>query len=155
MSAYFARLRARIGTDLLLVPTVAVLPVDPDGRVLLVRHAHSGQWATVGGAVEPDEAPLVAARREAKEETGLDVNITALLAALGGPDYRLTYPNGDECACVAIVYAATVVGGVPTPDGEETIDVAWFRVDELDALDIGPLNVRLLAEALPLLPAAV
>lgn len=42
-------------------------------KVLLHRHAKLGKWLPPGGHVEPDETPPDAARREAKEETGLDI----------------------------------------------------------------------------------
>jgi len=48
-----------------LLPSVAVLPWDEHGRVLLVREAETGLWQTIGGAVEPDESPAQAAVREA------------------------------------------------------------------------------------------
>ncbi len=66
VSPYIAHIRHRIGTDLLVVPTVAVLPRDENGRILLVRLSDSGQWATIGGTIEPDESPEDAARREVK-----------------------------------------------------------------------------------------
>ena len=40
-------------------------------------------WGTVGAAIEPGEAPQVAAVREAYEETGLNVRIDRSVAALG------------------------------------------------------------------------
>lgn len=155
ISPYIARLRERIGTDLLLVPTVAVLPRDPDGRLLLVRHTDSGQWATIGGTIEPDEVPEDAAVREAQEEAGVVVRLDRLLTVLGGPEYRLTYPNGDEAACVPVVYSATVVTGQPTPDNDETSDVRWFRSAELATLDINALNRHLLDASCPLLDGRV
>ena len=78
----------------------------------------------------------------------------SLITALGGPAYRLTYPNGDQCACVVTVYSAVVLAGVPTADDEETTDVAWFDIEALDTLDIGPLNRDLLSKALPLIQRA-
>lgn len=151
ISPYIASIRRRIGTDLLLVPTVAVLPVDDDGRILLVRQIDTGRWATIGGTVEPDEAPEEAARREALEEAGVAVRLRRLLTALGGSEYRITYPNGDEAACIPIVFDATVESGTARPDGEETCEVGWFRPDELDAVDINDLNRHLLDAVLPLL----
>lgn len=151
ISPYIASIRRRIGTDLLLVPTVAVLPVDDDGRILLVRQIDTGRWATIGGTVEPDEAPAEAARREALEEAGVDVRLGRLLTALGGSRYRITYPNGDEAACVPIVFEATVESGTPRPDGEETCEVGWFPPGELGGVDINDLNRHLLDAALPLL----
>ena len=151
ISPYLAGLRKQIGSDLLLVPTVAVLPRDGDGRVLLVRIADTGQWATIGGAIDPDEAPEDAARREALEEANVDVRLTRLVAALGGPEYRITYPNGDVTSCVPIVFEAEVVSGEPAPDGDETLEVGWFHPDELDALDVTPVNRHLLRSALAIL----
>nr|WP_324291280.1 NUDIX domain-containing protein [Actinoplanes pyxinae] len=50
-----------------------VVPVDPrDGAILLVDHVNAGLWLPPGGHVEPDEDPLVTARREIGEELGLD-----------------------------------------------------------------------------------
>jgi ADP-ribose pyrophosphatase YjhB (NUDIX family) len=151
ISPYIAALRERIGTKLLLVPTVAVLPVDANGNILLVRQIDSGLWTTIGGTVEPDESPEDAAIREAAEEAGVVVRIGRLLAALGGPEYRLTYSNGDEIASVPIVYEASVESGTARPDGDETSAVAWCNPDELSGVDLNELNRSLLAAVLPIL----
>lgn len=137
ISPYIRRVRKSIGPDLLLLPSVAVLPRDAAGRVLLVRQSDTGQWATIGGSVEVDEHPATAAVREAEEEAGVAVELTRLLTALGGPEFRITYPNGDETAYVSIVYEARVTAGTPAPDHDETIEVAWFHPDELPGLDLG------------------
>src|SRR4051812_5053264 len=150
ISPYITRIRERIGTDLLLVPTVAVLPTDGDGRILLVRDKATGRWMTIGGLIEPDESPEAAARREAHEEASIVVELDRLVAALGGPEYRITYSNGDTAACVPVVYEATVEpGSAPAPDGDETSAVAWFHPSELEALDLNDLNRHLLAAVLP------
>jgi 8-oxo-dGTP pyrophosphatase MutT (NUDIX family) len=70
ISPYLRRLREAVGRELVLVPSVAVLPRDKDGRLLLVRDAETGYWQTIGGAIEPDESPQEAAFREAREEAG-------------------------------------------------------------------------------------
>jgi 8-oxo-dGTP pyrophosphatase MutT (NUDIX family) len=53
--------------------TGSALVVDPPARRVLLRwHERMGSWLHVGGHVDPGESgPLVAARREAREETGL------------------------------------------------------------------------------------
>lgn len=135
ISPYIKQLRTSIGTDLILLPSVAVLPFDEEGRILLVRQRDRGTWGTIGGSVEVDEDPQVSAIREAKEEAGVEVELTGLLAVLGGPEYRITYPHGDRTAYVSTVYRARVTGGTPHPDGEETSEIGWFHPSELDSLD--------------------
>jgi len=150
-SEYVLSLRERIGTHLLLLPTVAVLTRDALGRLLLVRQVGSGRWATVGGAIDPDESPVDAAVRETQEETGVTVAVGRLLTALGGPEYRLVYPNGDQCSVVSLVFEATVIVGEPRPDNDETSEVGWFDLNEVESLDLNDFNRRLLAASLPLL----
>ena len=95
IAPHIQRLRALVGHELLVLPGAAVLPRDGDGRVLLVRTIDDDRWAAIGGAIEPDESPEQAALREAREEAGVSLRLGPVLAVLGGPDYRMTYPNGD------------------------------------------------------------
>src|SRR3984885_16011791 len=108
MSPFIRRLRDLIGNELLVLPSVAVLPRDARGRVLLVQLIDSGLWATIGGAIEPDESPQEAALREAQEEAGVKLKLGPILAVLGGSEYRLTYPNGDQTSYVVTVYGDTI-----------------------------------------------
>ena len=133
MSPYLRGIRDRIGHDLILLPAVSVFIWDDDGRLLLVRGADTGTWQMVGGAVEPDESPADTARREAAEETGLEVRLTGIRGVIGGPRYRHTYPNGDRVAFVSTIFDARVVAGEPRPDEDEVTEVAWLTRDELDA----------------------
>jgi ADP-ribose pyrophosphatase YjhB (NUDIX family) len=146
ISAHIARLRAAVGHDLLLLPSVSVLPVDPAGRLLLVRHTgHHDGWAVLGGAVEPGESPAETAVRETREEIGVDVRLVRLLGVLGGPDYEVTYPNGDRTAYVTAVYEATIIDGSPAADGDELSDVAWFAPGELAGLELSRFARALLS----------
>jgi ADP-ribose pyrophosphatase YjhB (NUDIX family) len=139
MSEHVRRIRQRIGSELLILPSVSVLVRDDDDRVLLVRHADSGRWGLIGGAVEVDERPEAAAVRETREEAGVVIELTGLVTVLGGPAFRVTYPNGDRAAYVSAVYEARVSGGTPRPDHDETVEVGWFRPEDLPGADLGPL----------------
>ncbi|AGB37647.1 NUDIX hydrolase [Natronococcus occultus] len=55
--------------------TAAARVTDSEGRIVLVRNRWSDGWIVPGGAVEPDEALADAARREVREETGLEATI--------------------------------------------------------------------------------
>jgi 8-oxo-dGTP diphosphatase len=134
MSPFVANLRSLVGTGLLQMPSVAALCRDGSDRILLVKQADSGGWSTPGGVIEPGEGPEEAAAREVYEEAGLVVEIDGLRTAVGGPDYRTMYQNGDRLSYIALIYDAHVVGGQPTPDHQETTDVGWFHVHELSQL---------------------
>ncbi len=148
VSPYVAGLREHVGHDLILLPAVAVLIWDDAERLLLVRATDSMQWQTVGGAVEPEEDPREAAVREAHEEAGVEVEIRRLRTVLGGPDYRIVYPNDDLVSYVSIVFDAHVRAGAPHPDGDETIEVGWFTPPELQSADLTDFTVALFRDAL-------
>jgi len=153
IAPHIARLRAFVGHELLVLPCVTVLPLDETGRVLLARHAgHTDGWATVGGAVDPGESPAQAAVREAREEIGVEIRLGRLLDVLGGPDYEVTYPNGDRVAYVSAVYEASVADGIPAPADGELSEVAWFAPEELPALELSRFT-RALFNATGYLPA--
>jgi 8-oxo-dGTP diphosphatase len=66
--------------------TVVSLVIERDGTVLLARRSRTkdhapGEWETVSGRVESGETLTEAARREAMEETGLDVEVLGQLGA--------------------------------------------------------------------------
>ncbi len=147
VSAYIAHLRTHIGHDLLLIPAATALIHDGEGRLLLVRQSDSGQWAVVGGAIDPGESPSEAAVREAKEETGFDVYIDELLGVVGGGDeFEITYPNGDRVAVISTIYTAGVLSGEITPDGDEVTAIEWFDDAKLALADLHPFSRSLLAK---------
>lgn len=141
---YVRQLRERVGHDLLLLASVAVIPEDDEGRILLVKQSDSGRWATIGGAIEVDESPAEAAVREAREETGVEIELSRLIDCVGGPGFRIRYANGDEAAYVSIVYAARVAAGTPIADGSEVLEIAWFSSNDVEQLDLTDFNRRLL-----------
>ncbi len=138
-----------MGHELLVLPGAAVLPRDDLGRILLVRIIDTGQWAAIGGAVEPDESPQQSAVREGREEAGVELRLGRILAVLGGPEFRITYPNGDQTSYVSTVFDATVVGGSPRPDGEETSEVGWWDPHNLPVDEMSTFTRALLEGALP------
>ena len=67
--------------------TVAIFVVH-EGRILLIHHRNLNQWLPLGGHIELDEDPEQAALREAKEESGLDVELIGERPPTTGPGTR-------------------------------------------------------------------
>ncbi len=97
-------------------------------RVLLIRRKHdpfAGSWAFPGGFVDENEKLIDAARRELKEETGVEV-----------PDIEQLYTAGDPGRdprgwTVSVAYLARVDPALLTPVAADDAEaVGWFPVDE-------------------------
>ncbi len=147
MSEYMRSVRERVGQMLLEVPSVAVLTFDSRDRVLLVRHADLDVWTTPGGAVEPEEVPADAAVRETWEETGLHVEPTRVLGVYGGPEFVVTYSNGDAVSFLTTVFEGRRLAGELRPDGVETLDLAYFAQADLAGLELQRWTRMVLADA--------
>lgn len=133
---FIGRLREKVGTDLLLVPTVGAVVRDAARHILVVRHLGWGRWSVPGGIIEPLETPANAVVRELWEETGLHVRPTRLVGVYGGDRCQTLYPNGDQICYVLTMFECTVLNGFLKPDGEE-IDMAEFLApDKVLDLDI-------------------
>lgn len=61
------------------------------GRILLIRHKRLGKWLPVGGELEEGETPLEAARRELREETGLEGRFEQVVMVDGTPPGYIGY----------------------------------------------------------------
>jgi 8-oxo-dGTP pyrophosphatase MutT (NUDIX family) len=114
--------------------TGSALVLDADvRRVALVLHPRAKLWLQPGGHVEPTDATLAdAALREATEETNI-----AGLRLLGGPVLLDRHPapcrrkRPDVEHHLDVMYAALAPAGAEPVASEESLDAAWFPVDEL------------------------
>jgi 8-oxo-dGTP diphosphatase len=108
--------------------TVDIVIENGGGIVLVRRRNPPAGWALPGGFVDPGETVAQAARREAREETGLDVELTELLGVYSDPkrDPRGLYT-------ISTTFIARAAG---QPIGGD--DAAEARVFSLDAL---PLDI--------------
>ena len=107
---------------------VGVVVHDELGRLLLVQRAvgpGQGLWALPAGFVDADEDPRVAAGREALEETGLVVQVGAVIDV-----YPVPVPGG---ASFFLAFEAHVVGGTLAA-ADDALDARFFAAGELPEL---------------------
>ena len=116
---------------------VGAVVLDED-RVLLVRRGQEpqkGLWSIPGGGLELGETLEEGARREAREETGLDVRI---LRFLGTFERILRDDAGEvEFHYVLADYLCEPAGG-DLRAGDDADRAEWFRRDEIDDLPTTP-----------------
>lgn len=108
----------------------AVVVVDAEGRVLLVRRApgatQQGRWSIPAGFVDYGEDVRAAAARELEEETGLIAEV--------GPAVHVASNFHDPAKLtVGIWFAGTVIGGTAEA-GDDADDIGWFELDDLPPL---------------------
>ncbi|CAN5734311.1 NUDIX hydrolase [soil metagenome] len=123
------------------VPGVGVAVVS-DGRLLLVRRGREpglGLWAVPGGKVERGERLIDAARREAREETGLEVAIGEVVWV--GESIGPGHP--PQWHYTLVDFRATVIGGHLAPD-DDAAEAGWFTVEEARRLPLTPTMPALL-----------
>jgi 8-oxo-dGTP diphosphatase len=105
-------------------PTVDVVILLPGDRVVLVERRNPPPgWALPGGFVDVGETVEAAAVREAKEETGLDVRLEALLGVYSDPRRD---PRKHTLSAVFVGRAA----GEPV-GGDDAAQARAFRWDAL------------------------
>ncbi|MDN5727320.1 MAG: NUDIX domain-containing protein [Propionibacteriales bacterium] len=122
--------------------TARVIPVDADGRVMLLRgEPQNGRdhWFTVGGAINPDELPNQAAVRELREETGIEVESAALREPFYVGPHAFVY-NEQQYETTAHFYAlamdpTTPVSFAGLEPGEVVEEVAWRHPGEFNVND--------------------
>src|SRR5918998_6655910 len=116
------RVRLRVVHALSPTFTVGAMCVieRADGAVLLVRHSYRQRWGLPGGLLQRGEEADAAARREAFEEVGLEIELEGEPAVVVAPDARR----------VDVVFRARPCPGADPdavePRSPEVLEVAWF-----------------------------
>jgi 8-oxo-dGTP pyrophosphatase MutT (NUDIX family) len=88
------------------------------GQILLIHHRRLGTWLPVGGELEPGETPLEAARRELREETGLEGSFPAGLGVEGSPPGLIGYEEhqaGSKGLHMNFAFVADVASRLLSP----------------------------------------
>ena len=100
------------------------------GNIVFIRRKNQpfkGCFALPGGFVEDGEKVEIAAIREAKEETGLDVKLIKLIGVYSDPKRD---PRGHT---VSVCYIAESIGG-ELKEGSDAMDVSTFKIRDIPKL---------------------
>ncbi len=125
--------------------TASAWVVDPTGRqVVLVHHRKLDRWLQPGGHADGCSAVETVAQREVEEETGL-----TRLASVGPIPFDLDIHLIPEYRGIRahehfdLRFAFSVTGDLSLRLSEESHDVAWIPIDELDAYNPDPSILRM------------
>jgi len=120
-------------------PTVDAIIAGADGRVVLIlRKNEPHGWALPGGFVDAGEELGAACRREAREETGLEVEVVALLGVYSDPGRD---PRGHT---VSPVFLCRATGGT-LAGADDAAEARWFA--DLTGMRLAFDHARVLADA--------
>ncbi|MBW4597223.1 MAG: NUDIX domain-containing protein [Brasilonema octagenarum HA4186-MV1] len=104
----------------------SIIPILPDGRIVLIRRRDNGLWALPGGIVDWGEDVPNAIRRELMEETGLELlSIRRLVGVYSAPD------RDPRIHSICIVAEAIVQGKMEIQDTLEVMEIQAFPLDSL------------------------
>ncbi len=108
------------------IPGTSIIPILPDGRIVLIRRRDNGRWALPGGMVDWGEDVPKAVKRELMEETGLElVKIQRLVGVYSAPD------RDPRIHSICIVVEAQVQGKIEIQDKLEVMEIQAFPIHSL------------------------
>jgi len=122
---------------------VCLIPIMPDGSVVLMQRKDSGLWAFPGGLVDWGEDIATAAQRELAEETSLKVNRIGRLVGV------YSAPQRDERFHSICVTLEAFVTGIPqVNDPKEALAVKTFEWSAVQHLDLAHDHAQHMADYL-------
>lgn len=114
------------------------------GRVLLARRGNpprAGDWSLPGGAQTVGETVFAAARREVREETGLDVEVLGVVDVV---DSIQRDADGRVRFHYTLIDVVAQSDGDGATAGDDAAAVGWFSLDELAGLALWSETERII-----------
>ena len=124
-------------------PTVDIAIFEDDKILLAQKNLDGNMWRLPGGHVDPNDLSLeMAARREAAEETGLEITGPYYVGSFKIPDYR--YAKSKDGIITALFWAKRLFGRPAPKDDIQTLQS--FPIASLP--EIAPIHAPLVREAI-------
>lgn len=111
------------------MPIIVGGVVEKDGKYLLVQEAKAscrGKWNLPAGHLDPDESILDGAKREIKEETNCDVELTGICQI-----FNKIHP---ETTFLGVIFTTKILTDSVKHRAEELLDAKLFTYDEILAM---------------------
>lgn len=107
------------------------------GKVLMTWNKKVNNWIPIGGHIEPNELPCSSVIREAKEESGLDIELISPFdksktANLVQPVHIHLDHIKDNHKHINLIYFGIVNGGECFKTDDEGKELRWFSEEELE-----------------------
>lgn len=114
------------------VTGTSIIPILPDGRIVLIRRRDNGKWGLPGGMVNWGEDITTSVERELEEETGLQLaKINRLVGVYSAPD------RDPRIHSICVVVEVEAQGEMQIKDEMEVTEVQAFHPS---ALPLGTLS---------------
>ena len=108
------------------VTGTTIIPVLPDGRIVMVQRSDTGQWGLPGGMVDWGEDIPNATRRELKEETGLElIKISRLVGVYSDPE------RDPRIHSISVLLEVQATGKLEAEDKLEVLQVKAFHPEDI------------------------
>lgn len=129
MSDYVKKLREKIGTEKILIPSTACIILNENDEILLQQRMNK-TWGCPGGLMDIGETVIESLKREVLEETNLKIENPQLFGIYSGKDYEAKYPDRNETASVLMVFVVKEFAGELRSDSE-SLELRFFKTDNL------------------------
>lgn len=111
------------------VQVIVGVVIEKDGKYLLVQEAKEkcrGKWNLPAGHLDPGETMANGAKREAKEETGCEVELTGVC--------QIGSRVKENEVFASVIFTTKLIREEIAFDPEEILDVKWFDYEEIVAM---------------------
>lgn len=114
------------------VTGTSIIPILPNGQIVLIRRRDNGKWGLPGGMVNWGQDLPTTLQRELEEETGLElIKIRRLVGVYSAPD------RDPRIHSICVVVEAEVQG---TMEVKDTLEISEVRAFERSEIPIGELS---------------
>ena len=128
---YIMDLRKKIGHEVIMTVGCGVLIENEEGQLLLQKRSDTGQWCVPGGAMEIGETYEETAKREIREEVGVEVTNLCLFGLYSGQDRLIHYPNDDKVYSLSVIFHTNSYIGKISDTDSEVIEHRFFSREDI------------------------